>query len=134
MIGKNTELEKTLVSIDQVNDFDLIIDSREPSRYLGKSEPIDKKAGHIPGAINRFWKKNLSDNGCFKKKHILLAEFEQIFGGLSSIETLFYCGSGVTACHNLLAATHAGFNLPRLYAGSWSEWCTTEGKPIATGN
>ena len=131
---KGTELEKALVNIDQVSDYDLIVDSREPSRYRGESEPIDKAAGHIPGAINRFWKKNIVDTGCFKDRHTLLKEFEQLFNEVLPEDSVFYCGSGVTACHNLLAVTHSGLSLPRLYAGSWSEWCATKGKPVAIGN
>ena len=131
---RGTELEKTLVSINQVNDYDLIIDSRDPSRYRGESEPIDQAAGHIPGAKNRFWKNNISDTGCFKDRCVLLKEFKLLFDKVPSEDTVFYCGSGVTACHNLLAAVHAGLGFPRLYAGSWSEWSATPGKPIATGN
>ena len=131
---KGTELEKALVNIDQVSDYDLIVDSRDSSRYRGESEPIDKAAGHIPGAINRFWKKNIVDTGCFKDRHTLLKEFEQLFNEVLPEDSVFYCGSGVTACHNLLAVTHSGLSLPRLYAGSWSEWCATKGKPVAIGN
>ena len=131
---KGTELEKALVNIDQVSDYDLIVDSRDSSRYRGEYEPIDKAAGHIPGAINRFWKKNIVDTGCFKDRHTLLKEFEQLFNEVLPEDSVFYCGSGVTACHNLLAVTHSGLSLPMLYAGSWSEWCATKGKPVATGN
>ena len=131
---KGTELEKALVNIDQVSDYDLIVDSRDSSRYRGESEPIDKAAGHIPGAINRFWEKNIVDTGCFKDRHTLLKEFEQLFNEVLPEDSVFYCGSGVTACHNLLAVTHSGLSLPRLYAGSWSEWCATKGKPVAIGN
>ena len=115
-------------------DYDLIVDSRDSSRYRGEYEPIDKAAGHIPGAINRFWKKNIVDTGCFKDRHTLLKEFKQLFNEVLPEDSVFYCGSGVTACHNLLAVKHSGLNLPRLYAGSWSEWCATKGKPVATGN
>ena len=131
---KGTEVEKALVNIDQVSDYDLIVDSRDPSRYRGESEPIDKVAGHIPSAINRFWKKNIVNTGCFKDSHTLLKEFEQLFNEVLPEDSVFYCGSGVTACHNLLAVTHSGLSLPRLYAGSWSEWCATKGKPVAIGN
>ena len=130
----NAAMNDSVVCIERVRNFDLIIDSREPSRYRGDSEPIDKKAGHIPNAINRFWKNNLNNSGLFKEQNILVEEFEELFGETSSENAVFYCGSGVTACHNLLAAVHAGFDLPRLYAGSWSEWCATSGKEIAVSN
>jgi len=129
----NSALENEVIDIEQVQEFQLIIDSRDPARYRGDSEPIDKAAGHIPGAVNRFWKDNLSDHGRFKEKQSLKREFEEMLGGVPSEDTVFYCGSGVTACHNLLAAAHAGLKLPKLYAGSWSEWSSTTGKPVATG-
>jgi len=129
-----TQLGNILVNIDQVGGYNLIIDSRDSSRYKGESEPIDRAAGHIPGAKNRCWKNNITDTGRFKESDELLKEFELLFGTTLSEDTVFYCGSGVTACHNLLAVVHAGLGLPRLYAGSWSEWSSTPGKPIATGN
>ena len=129
----NSASEQDVIDIEQVQKFNLIIDSRDPARYRGEFEPIDKAAGHIPGAINRFWKDNLSDNGCFKEKRSLKQEFEGMLGSVPSEDAVFYCGSGVTACHNLLAAVHAGLKLPKLYAGSWSEWSSTPGKPVATG-
>lgn len=129
---KNSELDSSIIDIEEVDKFERIIDSRDPARYRGEIEPIDKTAGHIPGAINRFWKDNLTENGTFKTKQKLKQEFVEIFGNTKSEDAVFYCGSGVTACHNLLAATHAGLNLPRLYAGSWSEWSSTPGKPVAT--
>jgi thiosulfate/3-mercaptopyruvate sulfurtransferase len=129
----NTPLTSDVINIDQVQDFELIVDAREPARYRGESEPIDHAAGHIPGAINRFWKDNLSENGCFKEKDVLRQEFEAMLNDVPSKDAVFYCGSGVTACHNLLAAVHAGLDLPKLYAGSWSEWSSTPDKPVATG-
>ena len=128
----NGELDSRVIDIEEVDKFERIIDSRDPARYRGEIEPIDKAAGHIPGATNRFWKDNLTENGTFKTKQKLKQEFEEIFGNIKSEDAVFYCGSGVTACHNLLAATHAGLNLPKLYAGSWSEWSSTPGKPVAT--
>jgi thiosulfate/3-mercaptopyruvate sulfurtransferase len=130
---KNTALVEDIIDIDQVEQAKLLVDSREPARYRGESEPIDKAAGHIPGALNRFWKENISENGCFKEKQALKQEFEEILGNTPSEESVFYCGSGVTACHNLLAAAHAGLDLPKLYAGSWSEWSAYPEKPVATG-
>jgi thiosulfate/3-mercaptopyruvate sulfurtransferase len=128
----NLPLERDLIDIEQVQAASLLIDSREPARYRGESEPIDKAAGHIPGALNRFWKENISENGCFKEKRQLKQEFEEIFGSTPPEDSVFYCGSGVTACHNLLAAVHVGLALPKLYAGSWSEWSSDPNKPIAT--
>jgi thiosulfate/3-mercaptopyruvate sulfurtransferase len=129
----NSAVEEDVINIDQVQDASLIIDSREPVRYAGESEPIDKAAGHIPDALNRFWKENITENGCFKEKKVLRQEFEEILGSTPAEESVFYCGSGVTACHNLLAAVHAGLELPKLYAGSWSEWSSYPGKPVVTG-
>ncbi len=128
----NSALDSRVIDIEELDKFERIIDSRDPARYRGEIEPIDKAAGHIPGAINRFWKDNLSEEGTFKSKQKLKQEFEEIFSNTASEDAVFYCGSGVTACHNLLAATHAGLNLPKLYAGSWSEWSNTPGKPVAT--
>lgn len=129
----NSASEHDVIDIRQVQDFKRIVDSRDPARFRGESEPIDKAAGHIPGAINRFWKENLSENGQFKKKQSLKQEFQELLADASPEDSVFYCGSGVTACHNLLAAAHAGLGLPKLYAGSWSEWSATPGKPVATG-
>ena len=128
MTGNTNEV----VKIDQVAGYERIIDSREPGRYRGEFEPIDPVAGHIPGALNRFWKNNLNTSGLFRSRDILKQEFDQILNGVAPEAAVFYCGSGVTACHNLLAARTAGLKLPKLYAGSWSEWSSTPGKPIAT--
>lgn len=129
---KKTALKQELIDINEVANASLLIDSREPVRYRGESEPIDKAAGHIPGALNRFWKENLLENGHFKGKAQLKAEFEQIFENTPAKESVFYCGSGVTACHNILAVVHAGLDQPKLYAGSWSEWSRDSTKPVET--
>ncbi len=129
---KNSALASSVIDIEDVDKFERVIDSRDPARYRGDIEPIDKVAGHIPGATNRFWKENLTEAGIFKSKQKLKQEFDELFGNTRSENTVFYCGSGVTACHNLLATAHAGLNLPKLYAGSWSEWSSTPGKPVAT--
>jgi len=128
----NNALEKCVIHIEDVESAEQLIDSRDPARFRGEIEPIDRAAGHIPGAINRFWKENLSEIGTFKPKPVLKQEFEQLLGHTQPENAVFYCGSGVTACHNLLAVAHAGLNLPKLYAGSWSEWSSTPGKPVAT--
>lgn len=122
-----------LVTVDSVPGAELLIDSRDPQRYRGEVEPLDKAAGHIPGAINRFWKDNLNDSGLFKDSDQLRKEFNKCFGGTNVNETVFYCGSGVTACHNLLAVAHAGLPSPGLYAGSWSDWCSEPSRPVVTG-
>lgn len=107
-----------------------IIDSREPRRYLGLEEPIDRAAGHIPGAVNRFWKDALNEAGRWKGQDGQSARF----AGLNpDDEIVVYCGSGVTACPNVLALTEAGFRNVKLYGGSWSDWVSYEENPIATG-
>ncbi|AZN38972.1 sulfurtransferase [Paenibacillus albus] len=108
-----------------------IIDSREGPRYRGEVEPIDRVAGHIPGAINRFWAEGRDADGKYKSAEGQAARFE---GLPVDGETIVYCGSGVTACPNVLALGEAGFTNVRLYAGSWSDWITYEGNPIATGD
>lgn len=127
-------LDNDLVEIEHVQEYDIIIDSRDPARFRGDFEPIDKAAGHIPGAKNRFWKDNLTESGKFKSKADLKSEFRALFGSTDSENSVFYCGSGVTACHNLLAACHAGLRMPKLYAGSWSEWSSYPEKPVEIGN
>lgn len=109
----------------------LLLDARAPERFRGEVEPLDRKAGHIPGAVNRPYGFNL-ENGLFKTPGALRAEFDALADGREEI--LLSCGSGVTACHNALALSHAGFNNWRLFAPSWSGWIADEGNPIATGN
>jgi thiosulfate/3-mercaptopyruvate sulfurtransferase len=123
-----------LVTVDQVPAAGLLIDSRDPVRYRGESEPLDRAAGHIPGAINHFWKDNLDSRGYFKDSKQILKEFQGFLAETTPSEAVFYCGSGVTACHNLLAAAHAGLPAPKLYAGSWSDWCSVPERQVATGD
>lgn len=122
------------ITAAQVNSAKLLVDSRDPARYRGENEPLDPAAGHIPGAINHFWKNNLAQNGLFLRPEQIAQQFNQFLGQTVVTDSVFYCGSGVTACHNLLAATYAGFPMPRLYAGSWSDWCSDPTRPVATGN
>lgn len=109
----------------------LVIDVREKDRYEGKTEPIDEIAGHIPGAINIPFKENLNEDGTFKSPEILHRKYAEIFQNIPSHKIAVHCGSGVTACHTLLALDHAGFEIPKLYVGSWSEWSRNK-KPVAT--
>lgn len=102
-------------------DF-LVIDVREKDRYDGKTEPIDEVAGHIPGAINIPFKENLNDDGTFKSPEILHEKYAKILKDIPSGKIAIHCGSGITACHTLLALDYAGFKIPNLYIGSWSEW------------
>lgn len=121
------------IAIDAVSKAPLLIDSRDPARYRGDFEPLDPAAGHIPGALNRFWKMNLGEGDRFKPARELQQEFSRLYGERGTPEqAVFYCGSGVTACHNVLAAVHAGLPQPRLYPGSWSEWCADSARPVAT--
>lgn len=100
----------------------LIIDVREPARYNGEFEPIDLIAGHIPGAINVPFNENLDDNGSFLPIYQLYEKYDKVFQGKEMKNIIVHCGSGVTACHSILAICHAGFDVPNLYVGSWSEW------------
>ena len=113
-------------------DF-LVIDVREKDRYEGKSEPIDEIAGHIPGAINIPFKENLNEDGTFKDPKILHQKYFEVLKNIPSEKIAVHCGSGVTACHTILALDYAGFQIPNLYVGSWSEWSRNE-KAIATTN
>jgi len=109
----------------------MILDAREPKRFSGQEEPLDKKAGHIPGATNRFLGLNLAD-GCFKSKDLLRAEFDSLLHERNVSDVVHSCGSGVTACHNLFAMEYAGLSGSRLYPGSWSEWIADPARPIET--
>ena len=109
-----------------------LVDARAPERYRGDVEPIDRVGGHIPGAVNRFFQGNLAD-GRFLSSADLRRAFEQVLGGASAERVVCYCGSGVTACHNLLAMQHAGLGGGRLYPGSWSEWSSDPNRPIGRG-
>jgi thiosulfate/3-mercaptopyruvate sulfurtransferase len=107
-----------------------LVDARAPERFRGDVEPLDAAAGHIPGARNRFFKDNLAPDGRFKSADALRAEWQPLAARGALVH---YCGSGVTACHNLLATAHAGLGLGTLYAGSWSEWSADLALPQAIG-
>jgi thiosulfate/3-mercaptopyruvate sulfurtransferase len=111
-----------------------VIDARAPERYRGDVEPLDARAGHIPGAVNRPFKMNVGANGRFRPADELRRDFAPLVGGTPPDAVVSQCGSGVTACHNILAMAVAGMPLPRLYAGSWSEWSSSPQRPVATGD
>jgi thiosulfate/3-mercaptopyruvate sulfurtransferase len=110
-----------------------LLDARAGERFRGEVEPLDKAAGHIPGALNRFFKDNLGTDGRFKPVADLRADFQALLGLNSASQTVHQCGSGVTACHNLLAMEHAGLGGSLLYPGSWSEWSSDPARPVARG-
>ncbi len=107
-----------------------LIDARAAERFRGDVEPLDRAPGHIPGARNRFFKDNLAADGCFKSAAALHDEWQPL---LAAGDASHYCGSGVTACHNLLAVAHAGLGIGTLYPGSWSEWSSDPTRPQAKG-
>ena len=111
----------------------LVLDARAPDRFRGENETMDKIGGHIPGAKNRLFKDNLGADGRFKPAEQLRREFDAITGGRPAEELVNQCGSGVTACHNLLAMEVAGLRGATLYPGSWSEYSAQPGAVIATG-
>lgn len=122
------EVETAALGTDNV-----VIDVREGSRYRGETEPIDLIAGHIPGAINVPYASNLDENGLFIKPEIIGQKYVDELKGVNAANAIIHCGSGVTACHTILAMNYAGLPMPKLYVGSWSEWSRND-KNIASGS
>ena len=112
----------------------LVIDARAPDRFRGENETLDPVGGRIPGAVNRLFRNNLGPDGRFKPADVLRAEFQALIGDRPVATLVNQCGSGVAACHNLLAMEVAGLSGAALYPGSWSEWCAQPGAPVATGD
>ncbi|HSD37670.1 MAG TPA: sulfurtransferase [Rhodocyclaceae bacterium] len=110
----------------------LVIDARAPDRFRGENETLDPVGGHIPGAANRFFRDNLQPDARFKSALQLHEDFHAVLGHYSPDDIIMQCGSGVTACHNLLAMEIAGLHGAALYPGSWSEWCSDPARPIET--
>ena len=108
-----------------------VVDARGPDRFRGENETMDPVGGHIPGARNRFFGENLDADGCFRPAAELRREFLALLAGVDPAQAVMQCGSGVTACHNLLAMEIAGLRGAKLYAGSWSEWCSDPARPVA---
>jgi thiosulfate/3-mercaptopyruvate sulfurtransferase len=111
----------------------LLLDARAPERYEGRIEPIDRVPGHIPGAVNHFFKGNVTEQGTMLPPDALREQFARVLEDTDPAQVIAYCGSGVTACHNLLAMEHAGLHGARLYPGSWSEWSSDPSRPIKQG-
>lgn len=115
------------------NGESLVLDARAPERFRGEVEPIDRVAGHIPSARNRFFKTNLNTDLTMRSADELRREFAALLGELRPEQVIHQCGSGITACVNLLAMEHAGLGGSKLYAGSWSEWIADPSRPIERG-
>ena len=111
----------------------LLVDARSPDRFEGRNETLDRAAGHIPGAANHFYQRNVTAEGVMLPVEQLRRQFEETLAGRSPDQVVMYCGSGVTACQNLLAMDHAGLRGAKLYAGSWSEWSADPARPTETG-
>jgi thiosulfate/3-mercaptopyruvate sulfurtransferase len=109
-----------------------LVDVRSAERFNGIMEPIDPVAGHIPGAINIPLTQNMDEKGCFKSPQLLRELYAEVTAKYSTHSQVYMCGSGVTACHSLLALAVAGYDMPRVYAGSWSEWIRDPHRPVAT--
>jgi thiosulfate/3-mercaptopyruvate sulfurtransferase len=121
--------------VRHLNDGSLfVLDARAPERFRGDLEPLDPVAGHIPGAHNRPYGENLTSQGSFKPAALLRSEFEALLGDTPPSAVVHHCGSGVTACHNVLAMSVAALRGSRLYPGSWSEWIADPEKPVARGD
>ena len=104
------------------NSENIVIDVRDKNRFDGLTEPLDLIAGHIPGAVNVPFSENLDENGLFKSPEVLSKKYAEVLNNKTSENVIVHCGSGVTACHTLLALDYAGIEIPKLYVGSWSEW------------
>ncbi|MGH2542753.1 MAG: sulfurtransferase, partial [Ardenticatenaceae bacterium] len=129
-----------IASLEEVEDLvsrgegARLVDARAARRYRGEIEPIDPVAGHIPGARNRPHAHNLTDQGTMRPPDELAAEWKSLLGDLPPEAAISYCGSGVTACHNLLALEHAGLAGARLFIPSWSGWSSDAGRRVETGS
>ena len=116
-----------------LEDDGLLVDARAPERFRGEVEPLDSRSGHVPGAVNRPFARNLHE-GRFKAPGALRAEFKALLDGRGPSEAVVMCGSGVSACHHLLAMEHAGLHGAKLFTGSWSGWIEDPQRPVATGD
>jgi thiosulfate/3-mercaptopyruvate sulfurtransferase len=124
------------LTADEVDEFRMdpsycLLDVRSEERYLGLIEPIDPISGHIPGAINFPYTRNLDHNGCFQSAEEIRKDYLKKLGNGHSEKTIFYCGSGVTAAHSILSMEYAGLPGSKLYAGSWSDWITDPNHPVS---
>lgn len=129
---EHPEYIATVEEVEQVREDDnyMLLDARSPQRYWGLEEPIDSKAGHIPGAVTAPYENNLTLEGYFLSADELRERFEVLLEGVPPAQVIMYCGSGVTSAHNLIAMMVAGYEMGLLYPGSWSEWITDPARPV----
>jgi thiosulfate/3-mercaptopyruvate sulfurtransferase len=120
------------VQVSLGNSSLLLVDARAPERFAGANEPLDRTPGHIPGAVNHFYKRNMTEDGIMLPPERLRQQFAEVLADHRPDQVVMYCGSGVTACHNLLAMEHAGLPGAKLYVGSWSEWSADPARPVET--
>ncbi len=132
-INRDAALSADAVEVLRLSPGNLLIDARGADRFAGRNETLDPVSGHIPGARNHPFAWNLDATGTFLPRERLRQGWQTVLGSLPPSAVISMCGSGVTACHNLLALEHAGLAGGRLYAGSWSEWIRDAARPIATG-
>lgn len=132
--GADSQATEEIAELEKTFRQRLLVDARAPARFLGEHEPVDSVAGHIPGARNRFNLDNVRPDGTFKTPQELRAAFEEVLAGSRPEEAVHYCGSGVSACHNLLAMEVAGLPAGKLYVGSWSEWSAEPRRERAPAN
>ena len=129
--GKLAQADINEVEKARNNEESIVIDVRDKNRFDGLTEPLDLIAGHIPGAINVPFIENLNEDGFYKSVEVLAEKYSKITGNKNPENIIVHCGSGVTACHTLLAMDYAGLAIPKLYVGSWSEWSRND-RELAT--
>jgi thiosulfate/3-mercaptopyruvate sulfurtransferase len=129
----NPDYIADLTFVDEIRldpDY-LLVDARSAERYWGLKETIDVKAGHIPGAVTAPYLENMTEDECFLPLEQLMERYQDLLDGMPAENVILYCGSGVTSVHSMIAMVMAGFDMPKLYPGSWSEWCADSDRPIA---
>jgi thiosulfate/3-mercaptopyruvate sulfurtransferase len=129
-IDQSLWVPTSIVEQLRTQDSHLVLDARSAPRFKGAVEPIDKVAGHIPGAVNRPFDNNVDAQGCFLGRDLLRRQFQELLQGRGPAQVINMCGSGVTACHNILAMERAGLSGAKLYPGSWSEWIRDSRRPV----
>jgi thiosulfate/3-mercaptopyruvate sulfurtransferase len=135
-VNLNSDMCVTTADIErnlEASEF-MLIDARDEKRFKGEQEPLDPVAGHVPGAVNYPFFRNLNEQGSFLDTGELEARYAELFGNNDPEKVVCMCGSGVTACHNLLAMEHIGLKGARLYPGSWSAWVSDRNHPVASGD